>query len=114
MPRKIVINRKYGGFSLSEEAVAMYRELKEEADKNIIFPLDIPRDDPMLIQVIQKLGEQASSGSFAKLKIVEIPDDVPEGGWTIQDYDGIEWVAEKHRVWTGEGDDQEEPATELA
>ena len=113
MPRKIVINRKYGGFSLSGEAVAMYRELKEEAGKNI-FPLDIPRDDPLLIQVIQNLGEQASSGSFAKLKIVEIPDDVPEGGWTIQDYDGIEWVAEKHRVWTGEGDDQEEPATELA
>ena len=40
-----------------------------------------------------------SSDTDGKLKIVEIPDDVPEDGWTIQDYDGKEWVAEKHRTW---------------
>jgi hypothetical protein len=96
MPRKIVINRKYGGFSLSQEAMAMYREL-HGPDK--IYARDIPRDDPMLVQVIQTLGEQASSGSYAMLEIIEIPDDIPADGWTIQDYDGIEWVAEKHRTW---------------
>jgi hypothetical protein len=112
MPRQIVINRRYGGFSLSEEAVAMYHKLNG-SDKNI-FSRDIPRDDPLLIQVIQTLGEQASSGSFAKLRIVQIPDDIPADGWTIQDYDGIEWVAEKHRVWTGEGDDEDEDKKEPA
>ena len=32
----------------------------------------------------------------ANLKMVEIPDDVE---WEIADYDGKEWVAEKHRTW---------------
>lgn len=91
----------------------MYHELNG-SDKKNIFSRDIPRDDPMLVQVIQTLGEQASSGSFAKLRIVQIPDDIPADGWTIQDYDGIEWVAEKHRVWTGEGDDEDEDKKEPA
>jgi hypothetical protein len=57
---------------------------------------DIPRDDPILIQVIEELGEFAD-GRHAELKIVEIPDDVE---WQIDEYDGVEWVAEKHRTWS--------------
>lgn len=38
-----------------------------------------------------------ASGGFASLKIVEIPDDVE---WEICEYDGLEWVAEKHRKWS--------------
>jgi len=30
------------------------------------------------------------------LKIVEIPADVD---WVLMEYDGCEWVAEKHRTW---------------
>jgi hypothetical protein len=30
------------------------------------------------------------------LAIVEIPDDVQ---WIIEENDGMEWVAEKHRTW---------------
>jgi len=30
------------------------------------------------------------------LKIVEIPDDVD---WEINEDDGSEWIAEKHRTW---------------
>jgi hypothetical protein len=37
-----------------------------------------------------------ANGSFSRLKIVEIPDGVE---WTIQEFDGNEWVAEKHRTW---------------
>ena len=33
----------------------------------------------------------------ANHKIVEIPADVE---WQIQEYDGMEWVAEKHRTWS--------------
>ena len=47
------------------------------------------------IQVVEELGEEANTPA-SKLKIVEIPDDVE---WEIEEYDGIEWVAEKHRVW---------------
>tara|TARA_Y100000310_G_scaffold61032_1_gene56316 strand:+ start:621 stop:1202 length:582 start_codon:yes stop_codon:yes gene_type:complete len=55
----------------------------------------IKRDDPILIQVVEELGEKAN-GAHAELKIVEIPDDVD---WIIQEYDGNEWVAEAHRTW---------------
>jgi hypothetical protein len=30
------------------------------------------------------------------LLIVEVPADVD---WYIEEYDGLEWVAEKHRTW---------------
>lgn len=54
------------------------------------------RDDPLLIQVIEELGPLAD-GRFAKLKIVDVPDDVE---WEIDDYDGRETVKEKHRSWS--------------
>ncbi len=53
------------------------------------------RTDPLLIETIEALKEEAS-GSNCELKIVEVPDDVD---WIIQEYDGWEWVAEKHRTW---------------
>lgn len=59
-------------------------------------PREIARDDPFLIQVVDELGKKAD-GSHAELKIVEIPDDVE---WQIEEYDGSEWVAEKHRTWS--------------
>ena len=34
---------------------------------------------------------------YSELKVVEIPDDVE---YDIQEYDGNEWVAEKHRTWS--------------
>jgi hypothetical protein len=56
---------------------------------------DIPRDDPILISLIQELGK-VSWGDHARLKIVRIPADV---NWQIDDYDGFEWVSERHRTW---------------
>lgn len=53
------------------------------------------RADPLLVQTVNELGEKAN-GRFADLKIVEIPDGVD---WTIEEYDGQEWVAEKHETW---------------
>jgi hypothetical protein len=38
----------------------------------------------------------AANGAHANLKIVEVPPDVE---WQIEEYDGNEWVAEKHRTW---------------
>jgi hypothetical protein len=57
---------------------------------------DLERNDPVLVQVVEELGEDAN-GAHAELKIVEIPDDVE---WQIDEYDGVEWVAEKHRTWS--------------
>lgn len=57
---------------------------------------DIPRDDPDLVSVVEKLGEKAN-GSSASLRVVEIPDDVD---WIISEYDGLEHIAENHRTWS--------------
>ena len=56
---------------------------------------DIERNDPALVAVVREMGDEASS-VFAKLEIVDIPDDVD---WEIDEYDGIETVHEKHRSW---------------
>lgn len=102
MPKKIVINRCYGGFSLSKQVKDRYKDATREIVRppNWFLTTDVRRDDPILIQIIQDVGEQSAGGGFAKLKIIEIPDDVPDDGWIIQDYDGMEWVAEKHRIWS--------------
>jgi len=89
--RKIVINKCYGGFGLSKEAVARLKELGLEDYSEY----ETPRDDPRLVQVVEELGREAN-GEFAELCIVEIPSNA---GWEIEDYDGIEWVAETHRKW---------------
>jgi hypothetical protein len=46
--------------------------------------------------VVKELGEKAN-GFCSSLKIVDIPIDVQ---WFIEEYDGNEWVSEKHRTWS--------------
>lgn len=99
MPKKIVLNRCYGGFGLSNQAHALYKEATKDVErsKNFYIDEDVSRDDPILIQIIEEMGVSAASGLYSKLEIIEIPDDA--GDWTIMEYDGVEWVAEKHRTW---------------
>jgi hypothetical protein len=66
-------------------------------DQQMFCDRDIARDDPVLVQVVRELGTKRASNRFADLKIVEIPADVQ---WQIEEYDGAEWVAEVHRVWS--------------
>jgi len=56
---------------------------------------DIARNDQHLVRVAEELGDDVN-GRFSELKVVDIPDDVE---WQIDSYDGLEWVAEKHRTW---------------
>ena len=94
--QRIVINKCYGGFGLSDKALDLYKT-KSGADKNdAVYDREIERDDPNLIEVIEELGPMAY-GDCAELKIVSIPDDVE---WVIEEYDGIEWISEVHRIWS--------------
>jgi len=129
---KVVINKCFGGYGLSDAAVQRYAELAgitlyskpgtlysnyyytvpveeyerlrkkgekigDYSESNSVYwsIYDIERNDPLLIQVVEELGDDAA-GDFSRLKIVEIPDDV---SWEIDEYDGIESIHEVHRTW---------------
>ena len=112
---KIVINRDYGGYGLSDQAVREYGKSKglnlvedgpddhgftyfyvNEIDENNYFSdREIERNDPVLVEIVERLGSEAN-GRYSDLKIVEIPDDVD---WEVMEYDGMEHIAEKHRTW---------------
>jgi len=91
---KVVINKCYGGFGLSDAARKRYANLTGTEYDQYGYN-DWFRTDPILIQVIEELGEEAN-GVCAKLRIVDVPDDAE---WEINDYDGMEHVAEIHRTW---------------
>ena len=94
--RRVVINQCFGGFGLSDLAWQRYCGLVgwDHCDENLHDRM-IARDDLYLVKVVEELGPRAN-GDFAKLKIVDIPADVE---WQIAEYDGHEWIAEKHRTW---------------
>ena len=89
---KIVINSCYGGFDLSNKALELYNTL---ANADVQYAGDLERNDPILVHVVETLGDNAN-GRFAKLRIVEIPDNV---NWIISEYDGNESIEEVHRSW---------------
>jgi hypothetical protein len=116
MVMKIVINSDFGGFGLSDEAMELYltrkgipfdkKPWKDKKFNEYIFvkpgtkddlylQWEMERDDPVLVQLVEELGEKAD-GRYAQLKIVEIPDGIE---WVLQEYDGRESIHEKHRVW---------------
>jgi len=92
---KIVINTCHGGFNLSNQGLQLYKERANVPEHIPLVAWDVPRNDENLVSVIEELGED-SWGKYSALKVVEIPDDVE---WEIGEYDGAEWVAEKHRKW---------------
>lgn len=127
---KIVVNRCFGGFSLSQAAYERLIELgvplkkyaepernpetglyeEEQDDGECIYLSEDrmsflgrywdtwtrdSRTHPLIIQVVEELGEKAD-GPCAALEIVDVPDGVD---WQIEEYDGKEWVAERHRTW---------------
>ena len=88
---KVVINNCHGEFSLSKKA---YEFLGIEWD-GCGYGYNKDRSNPDLVGCVETLKED-SFGRYARLKVVEIPDDVK---WHIEGYDGVERVAEDHRIW---------------
>ena len=104
---KVVINSCYGGFGLSKEACQLYakrmglnvgkwNETWNFFEDGDFYDREIPRNDSVLVSIVEELGEKAS-GRFSSLRVVEIPDGVD---WVVEEYDGNEWVAEVHRTWS--------------
>lgn len=57
---------------------------------------DESRSHPLIVQCVEELGSKVASAALAELEVVEIPDGVK---WIVEEYDGSERVAERHRTW---------------
>lgn len=82
---KIVYNADFGGFGLSDKAMARIEELGGVPANQ---GRSMPRTDPLLVQVVEELGEEAN-GRYATLQITELPAGTL---WRIEEYDGRESV----------------------
>ena len=58
----------------------------EDYEKYCLYLHDEYRKDPVLIEIVEELGDKAS-GRHGELKVVEIPDNCY---YKIDEYDGIE------------------------
>ena len=122
---KVVINTCYGGFGLSEIAITKmeadldmpygtsYITVNADVDPNTskivqVFVNDSSkmsfRTDPYLIKVVEELGKAASADG-ANLVVIEVDDDAV--GPYIEEYDGVEWVAEGRRWYCHEYEEEE-------
>lgn len=59
------------------------------------YSRDFERTDKDLIKTVKEFGDSANT-MYSNLKVIEIPDGVE---YTVEEYDGQEWIAEKHRTW---------------
>jgi len=90
----------------------------EENDTYYNLPNEVPRHDPILLQVFDEIGGVAMEGSVVeyapgtpddemdRILCVEIPDDVT---YYVGSYVG-EWIAEQHRVWDEDTEVEGRPA----
>lgn len=94
--QSVVISERFGGFGLSQAATDWLAAHGFDGKA-----YEIPRDHPLLVQVVEELGDAASDG-YANLKVVTIPAGV---AWHVEEYDGFEHVAEDHRTWSSSGEE---------
>lgn len=136
---KVILNKCFGGFSVSQEAYELYAKKKgielfaykleivsgkpiykktdtgnsiftitftkdfgdyielsdDDFDKYYLGLDESHREDPVLIEVVEELGERANS-PFSKLVVVDIPDGME---YEIDDYDGVETLHQKVETW---------------
>lgn len=104
------VEKYYGNSQCHIEEVEKFQDLGDGFKGHIYYNLIIKdgkvyhlkdrsdarlRTDANLIKVVKEMKKEAW-GRHAELKIVRVPKDV---SWTIDEYDGVEHVAEVHRTW---------------
>lgn len=83
---KIVLNKCYGGFSLSEFACEKLGCGPYDYD----YSETLSRTDEKLIDLIETYGSEKCSGEHSAIVVVEIPDEATD--WEFDEYDGVEFV----------------------
>jgi hypothetical protein len=96
MGHKVVINRCFGGFGLSQAAVEwlQVRGADDKVKSSSFFGTHHhwtgDRHDPLLVECVETLGSERASGHYADLEVVEIFGNQ----YRIDEYDGQESVEE--------------------
>lgn len=88
------IDDAYSVYSIFVDLGDKTEKLPNE-NENWFIDRDIDRTDTNLVLVVESLGEKANT-RYSDLEIVEIPDGIE---YVIEEYDGVETIAEKHRKW---------------
>lgn len=106
MERKVVYNACYGGYGLSQEALKEIaialglgaEVVREDKDSWLGYTIDDTaldaiervtgcRHDPILVEVVERLGTKRASGECARLQVETV-----HGLYRIGEYDGYESV----------------------
>lgn len=82
---KLVVNRCFGGFTLSDELVRLLN-----ATSPYEYDEYSKRSDESLVRLVETLGSNRASGAFAELEVVTLPENTTD--YRIADYDGVETV----------------------
>jgi hypothetical protein len=85
---KIAINTRYGGFHLPDEVL---EQLGDE-----LYSFQVKRNDPKMIELLEKYLDKNSNEFGLSIKIVEIPDN---HSFHISDYDGIETIYHARKLF---------------
>jgi hypothetical protein len=95
----VLINIKYGGYGLSEQAMKMYSDRTgNKIDKYGDYT--ISRSDPVLIQIFKELGP-AINDKCCQINEGKVPvDAVHANAFEIDDYDGAEGININHEKIT--------------
>lgn len=86
MTYQVVINCCYGGFALSDKALAWLANRGVKLDSPYPTTDDLPRHHPLLVECVKVLGKEAS-GDMSKLDIVSVT-----GNYRVTEYDGFESI----------------------
>jgi len=85
--KKVVISTG-SGFSLSDKAVSKYREFGGVYSPRSDGYRGISREDPVLVRVIEELGDDAAP-SGNRFTVRELS---PDADYTIVQHGGHEWI----------------------
>lgn len=85
---KVIYNKCFGGFNLSEEAQALGEEISGIQNWGR-YSWYLQRHDPVLVEVFEQLGSDRASGFCSELAVIEIT-----GRYRVDEYDGAETVYE--------------------